>query len=34
MRILGIETLYPKPNLSRPAVGREIYPYLLRGVFL
>jgi putative transposase len=32
MRILGIEALYPKPNLSRPAPGREIYPYLLRGV--
>ena len=32
MRILGIEALYPKPNLSRPAKGHEIYPYLLRGV--
>ena len=32
MHILGIETLYPKPNLSRPAPGHEIYPYLLRGV--
>jgi len=32
MRILGIEALYPKPNLSRPAAGHEIYPYLLRGV--
>ena len=32
MRILGIEALYPKPNLSRPAPGHEIYPYLLRGV--
>ena len=31
-RILGIEALYPKPNLSRPAPGHEIYPYLLRGV--
>src|SRR6266850_2420725 len=26
MRILGIEALYPKPNLSRPAPGHEIYP--------
>jgi putative transposase len=34
MRILGIEALYPKPNLSRPAVWREIYPYLLHGVFI
>jgi putative transposase len=32
MRILGIEALYPKPHLSRPASGHEIYPYLLRGV--
>jgi putative transposase len=32
MRILGIEALYPKPNLNRPAPGHEVYPYLLRGV--
>jgi len=32
MRILGIEALYPKPNLSRPAPSHEIYPYLLRNV--
>src|SRR4030081_2821451 len=32
MRILGIEAHYPKPRLSRPAPGRQIYPYLLRGV--
>ena len=32
MRILGIEAHYPKPNLSRPAPGHKIYPYLLRGV--
>jgi putative transposase len=32
MRILGIEALYPKPRLSRPAPGQEVYPYLLRGV--
>jgi len=24
MRILGIEALYPKPNLSHPAAGHEI----------
>src|ERR1700733_7994079 len=28
----GIEAHYPKPNLSRPAPGHQIYPYLLRGV--
>lgn len=32
MRILGIEAHYPKPNLSKPAPGHEVYPYLLRGV--
>jgi putative transposase len=32
MRILGIEAIYPKPNLSRPAPGHQIYPYLLRNV--
>jgi hypothetical protein len=31
MRILGVEAHYAKPNLSRPAPGHEIYPYLLRG---
>jgi putative transposase len=32
MRLMGIEALYPNPNLSRPAPGHEIYPYLLRDV--
>src|SRR5438270_7049878 len=32
MRRMGIEALYPKPNLSRPAAGHGIYPYLLRDV--
>ena len=32
MRMLGIEALYPKPNLSHPAPNHEVYPYLLRGV--
>jgi len=32
MQILGIEAHYPKPHLSRPAPGHQIYPYLLRGV--
>jgi putative transposase len=32
MHVLGIEALYPKPNLSRPAPGHRIYPYLLRGL--
>jgi putative transposase len=27
MRILGIEAHYPKPHLSRPVPGHQIYPY-------
>jgi putative transposase len=34
MRLMGIEALYPKPHLSRPAAGHEIYPYLLRDVLV
>jgi len=32
MRLMGIEALYPKPNLSKPGNGHKIYPYLLRGI--
>src|SRR6516225_5491014 len=32
MRIMGLEAIYPKPRLSRPAEGHRIYPYLLRGM--
>lgn len=32
MRLMGIEALYPKPNLSKPALEAKKYPYLLRGV--
>jgi putative transposase len=32
MRMLGIEAIYAKPNLSKPAPGHRIYPYLLRGM--
>jgi len=33
LRVMGLETLYPKPRLSRPG-GPEhrLYPYLLRGL--
>jgi len=31
MRLIGIETIYPKKNLSRPHLGHKIYPYLLRN---
>jgi len=30
MKIMGIEALYRRPNTSKPAPGRKIYPYLLR----
>ena len=29
---MGLEAVYPKPNLSKPAPEHKIYPYLLRGV--
>ena len=32
LRLTGLETIYPKPNLSKPAPGHKIYPYLLRGL--
>ena len=32
MRLMGLEAIYPKPRLSRPAEGHRIYPYLLRNV--
>ena len=32
MRQMGIEAIYPKPNLSKPYPGHEVYPYLLRGI--
>ena len=32
MKKLGLEAIYPKPNLSKPNKEHLIYPYLLRGV--
>jgi len=32
MRKMGIEAIYPKPNLSKANPGHKIYPYLLRGL--
>jgi putative transposase len=32
MRRMAIETLYRKPNTSKPAPRHKIYPYLLRGL--
>ena len=31
MRKMGVEALYRRPNTSKPAPGRKVYPYLLRG---
>lgn len=32
MRLMGLETIYPKPNLSRKNAAHKIYPYLLRNL--
>ena len=32
LRKMGLAAIYPKPRLSLPGVGAQIYPYLLRGV--
>ena len=32
MRKMGIETVYRRPNTSKPAPGHKIYPYMLRGL--
>lgn len=32
MRQMGLEAIYPKPKLSRPAPWSKQYPYLLRGL--
>src|SRR4051794_35344897 len=32
LRLMGLEAIYPKPNLSAAGRGHQVYPYLLRGV--
>ena len=32
MRELGIEAIYPKPNLSKVNSEHQVYPYLLKGL--
>jgi len=32
MRRMGLEAVYPKPNLSKPAPEHKVYPYLLSGM--
>lgn len=32
LRKMGLWAVYPKPRLSQPTLGAQVYPYLLRGV--
>jgi putative transposase len=32
MKLMGIDSIYPKPNTSRPCLENRVYPYLLRGL--
>jgi putative transposase len=32
MRLMGIQAVFPRKNLSQPGKGHKIYPYLLRGL--
>jgi putative transposase len=32
LRLMGLEAIYPKPNLSQQNPAHKIYPYLLRGL--
>lgn len=34
MRLMGLEAVGSKPNLSKPQQGHTIYPYLLKGVVI
>lgn len=32
MRVMGLEAIYPKPNLSKPHPAHKVYPYLLKNL--
>jgi len=32
LRKMGLWAVYPKPSLSQPGAGAQVYPYLLRGM--
>jgi putative transposase len=34
MRLMGLQAVGPKPNLSKPQPGHTIYPYLLKGLII
>ena len=33
-RLMGLEAIYPKPNLSKAILAHKKYPYLLRGIII
>ena len=34
MRLMGLEAIYPKPNMSKAFKGHKKYPYLLRDLII
>ena len=34
LRKMGIEAIYPRPRTSKPGVGHQVYPYLLREMLI
>jgi putative transposase len=34
LRLMALDAIYPKPNLSNPMIGHKVFPYLLRGVII
>ena len=32
MRLMGLEAIYRRPNISKPIPEHRVYPYLLKGV--
>ena len=34
MRLMGLEAIYPRPNLSKALQEHRVYPYLLRNVII
>lgn len=34
MRLMGLEAIYPKPNLSKPCKEHKVYPYLLKNLVI
>jgi putative transposase len=34
LRLMGLEALYPKPKITKPESGHQIFPYLLNGLVI